>query len=114
MVRAVFSKTFLAYVLIAFFAVLATEKATFVAQEFDLLLLCVCEGVQFAELLVQSEIWYNIAEIFAIQFFFELLEVCQHFRCRRNEIKIGVLCFDVIEQQIGMDYDAVLDCAVFV
>ena len=51
-VGACLTETFSAHVLVALFAVVAAKPAAFIAQEFNLLFLGVCECVQFFELLV--------------------------------------------------------------
>ena len=81
MVGRVFSEGFLAHVLVAFFPVKAAEPATFIAQEFDLLLLGIRKCVQLVELLVQPEIGNDVAEFFAIQLCLELFEIGNDF-CR--------------------------------
>ena len=65
-VFAVFTEAFLAYILLAFFAVIAAEPTTFIAKKFDLLLLRVRKCIQFVELLVESKIGNDIAEFFTV------------------------------------------------
>ena len=78
-VFAFFTEAFLAYVLVAFFAVVAADPTAFIAKEFDLLLLHVCERIQFVELLVESEIGNDIAEFVTVKLCFELLEIGDDF-----------------------------------
>ena len=79
-VFAAFAEAFLAHVLVAIFAVIAAEPATFIAKKFDLLLLRISKRIQFVELLVEPEIGNDIAEFFAVQFRFELLKIGDNFR----------------------------------
>ena len=64
-VLAVFAEALAAHVLVAVLAVVTTEPAAFIAQELDLLFLCVRERIQLAELLVQAEIRHHVTEFAA-------------------------------------------------
>lgn len=65
-VFAVFAEALAAYVLVAVFAVVAAEPATFIAKELDLLLLRVRKRVQFVELLVQPEVRHDKFEFVVV------------------------------------------------
>jgi gamma-glutamyl-gamma-aminobutyrate hydrolase PuuD len=60
---AAFSQILAADILIAFLSVSAVEPTAFIAQKFHLVLLGICQGVQFFKVLVQAKIRHNIAEI---------------------------------------------------
>jgi len=114
MVCTVFAEAFAAHVLVAGLAVMATEPAAFIAQKLDLLLLRVRKRVQLFKFLVEPKIRNNVTEFIAVQFGDKLLKVSNHLRGRRDEIKPGILCLDVIEQKVRVDDDAgaVFTCTV--
>lgn len=106
-VFAVFSQILAADSFIAFPSVGAAKPTTFIAQKFHLVLLGICQGVQFVQGLVQAKIRHNIAEILPIHFVQELTEIGQHLCGRGYKIEIRVMTFQILQQQIGMDNDAI-------
>ena len=75
---AAFSQILAADIFIAFPSVGAAKPAAFVAEELHLVLLGICQGVQFVKSLVQTKIRDNIAEILPGHFVHKLLKIRQH------------------------------------
>ena len=104
---AVFSQILAADSFIAILPVGAAEPAAFVTQEFHLVLLGICQGVQFVKGLVQPKIRDSIAEILPVHFAQELPKIGQHLCGGRYKIEVGIMTFQIFQQQIGMDNDAI-------
>lgn len=111
-ISAVFSQILAADIFIAFLSVGATEPATFVAEKLHLVLLGICQGVQFVRGLVQAKIRHNISKILPVHFVQELPEIGQHFCGGGYEIEVWVIPFQIFQQQIGMDNDAIPSCLI--
>ena len=107
MVGTVLSEVLAADILIAFLSVLTAKPAAFVAQKFHLVLLTFRQGVQFVKGFVQAKIRDNISEIIPVHFVQELPEIRQHLGSRGYKIEVGVMTFQIFQQQIGMDNDAI-------
>ena len=107
-----FSQILAADRFIAFLSVGAAEPAAFVAQEFHLVLLGICQGIQFVKCFVQPKIRDNISEIIPVHFVQKLPEICQHLCGGGYEIEVWVIPFQILQQQIGMDNDAIPSCFI--
>ena len=101
------SQILTADIFIAFLSIGAAEPAAFVAQKFHLVLLGICQGVQFVKDLVQPKIRHNISEIFPVHFVQKSPEIGQHFCGGGYEIEVWVILFQIFQQQIGMDNGAI-------
>ena len=104
---AVFPQILSADILIAFLSVGAAKPTAFVAEKLCLPLLGVCQDVQFFKGFVQAKIRDNISEIIPVHFVKELPEIRQHLCGGGYEIEVGVIPFQILQQQIGMDNDAI-------
>ena len=107
-IAAVFSQILATDILIAFLSVGAAKPTAFIAEKFHLVLLGICQGVQFVKGLVQPKIRHNIAKILPVHFVLELPKIRQHLCGGGYEIEVRVITFQVLQQQIGMDNDAIL------
>ena len=97
--------------LVAALPVGAAEPAALVAQKFDLVLLRLREGGKCVKLPVQAKIRHDITEIRAIELAFELAEIGEHLGGRGHEVKTRPALRQILEQQVGVDDDAVLHAA---
>ena len=94
----VFSQILAADSFIAFLSVGAAEPAAFITQKFHLVLLGICQGVQFVKGLVQPKIQHNIAEILPVHFVKELPEIRQHLCGGGYKIEVRVMNFQIFQQ----------------
>ena len=106
-VRTVFPKILAADILVTFLSVLTAEPAAFVTQEFHLVLLGFGQCAQFVKDFVQTKVRHNIAEIISVHFLHKLLKIRQHLCGGGYEIEVRVIPFQIRQQQIGMDDDAI-------
>ena len=106
-ILAAFSQILATDTLIAVFPVVAAEPAAFIAQKFHLVLLGICQSVQFVKGLVQPKIRDNIAKILMVHCIQKFLKVRQHLCGGGYQIEVGVVLFQMLQQQIGMDNYAV-------
>ena len=106
-ILAAFSQILATDTLIAVFPVVAAEPAAFIAQKFHLVLLGNCQSVRFVKGLVQAKIRHNIAKILPVHFVHKLPKVRQHLCGGGYKIEVRVMIFQVFQQQIGMDNDAI-------
>ena len=104
---AVFSQILSADSFIAIRSVGAAGLVAFVAEKLYLVLLGSCQGVQFVKGLVQPKIRDSIAEILPVHFAQELPKIGQHLCGGRYKIEVGIMTFQIFQQQIGMDNDAI-------
>ena len=107
-VRADFAEIFSADILIAALSVPASDPAALVAEKFHLVFLRLRQTVQLSKGFVQPEVRHHIAELFPGRLRPELLKLCQHFRRGGHEIKLRIVCFQVVQQQLRVDDDAAL------
>ena len=95
-----FAEIFSADILIAALSVPASDPAALVAEKFHLVFLRLRQTVQLSKGFVQPEIRHHIAELLPGRLRPELLKLCLHFRRGGHEIKLRIVCFQVVQQQL--------------
>ena len=86
----------------------AAERAALVAEEFRLVLERLRQRTEVVKGLVQAEIRHDGRKIRPFQLLPELAEVCQDLGGRGDEAQLRVIGFQVVQQQVRVDDDAVL------
>ena len=112
MVWTVFAEVFAADVFVAVFPICAAYITALVAEKFHFVFLLRSEGRKLIEGFVKAEVGDYIGKVVTVKLADELGKISQDFCGRGNEIQMGVILFDIREQQVGIYYHAVFGVCI--
>lgn len=107
MVGAVFAKIFAADVFIAAFSVCTAYITALVAKKLHFVFLLRGECRELIKGFVQAKVGDYIGKIVTVKLVYKLGKLGEDFCGRGHKIEVGIILFDIREQQVGIYYHAV-------
>lgn len=105
--RAVFTEIPAADILIAGLSVHTAKPTALIAEKLHLVFLCLGQSAPLIEALIQPKVRHSVLEVIPVHLVHKLLEIREHLCGGGHEIELWVSFFQVFQQQIRMDNDAI-------